>query len=66
MINQKYINIYRIKHYNLNEEGELVLADSVTDAIDKFNKYYSSDYDVTPDGITDVILEYKLEVICDE
>ena len=66
MINQKYINIYRIKHYNLNEEGELVLADSVTDAIDKFHKYYSSDYDVMPDGITDVILEYKLEVICDE
>lgn len=66
MINKKYVNIYRIKHYNLNDEGELVEADSVTDAIDKFNQYYSSDYDIFPDGITDVILEYKFEVICDE
>lgn len=66
MIKKKYINIYRIKHYNLNDGGELVEADSVTDAINKFNQYYYSDYDIMPNGITDVILEYNIEVICDE
>ena len=66
MVTQKYINIYRIKHSSLIDEGELVVADNVNDAINKFSQYYSGDYDIMPDGITEVILEYKLEVICDE
>lgn len=64
MIQQKNINIYNVKHYGLTE-GELVLAYSVTDAIEKFCKYYENDYDIRPDGITGVTLEHSLEVICD-
>ena len=66
MITQKYINIFRVKHRGLVDAGELVLADNVNDAIDKFNEYYKNDYDIYPDGITGVTLEYQLEVICDE
>lgn len=66
MITQKYIYVYRVKHRGLVDSGELVLADNVNDAIDKFNEYYKNDYDIHPDGITSVTLEYQLEVICDE
>ena len=66
MITQKYIYVYRVKHRGLIDTGELVLADNVNDAINKFNEYYKNDYDIQPDGITGVTLEHQLEIICDE
>lgn len=62
MIDKKYLKIYSIKHTAFNEP-ELVLADSLNDAIEKFNRYYMNDYNVMPDDIEDVHLIYNKEVI---
>lgn len=61
---EKKIKIYEIKHPAFREDVEmLVIADSMQEAIEKFNKHYENDYDVDKDGIIAVNLKYDFEVI---
>jgi hypothetical protein len=62
MTERKTIQIYKVTHNRLRD-GDLVIADSVNDAIRKFNDYYESDIDIFPDGITGVMLFLTYEVI---
>ena len=62
MIIERYLHIYQIDHRGLTD-SVLVLADSIEEAIQKFNEYYLEDYDINPDGITGVKEIYNLEVL---
>lgn len=62
MTERKTIHIYKVTHNRLRD-GDLVIADSINDAINKFNDYYESDIDIFPDGITGVMLFLTYEVI---
>ncbi len=62
MTERKTIQIYKVSHNKLRD-GDLVIADNVNDAINKFNDYYESDIDIFPDGITGVMLFLTYEVI---
>ena len=64
MITQKYLRIYQVDHRHLNE-GTLVVADSVQEAIRKFNEYWISDYDISSEDITGVKQVYEFEVLDD-
>ena len=58
------IKVYEIKHPAFKADVEiLVMAESMQEAIDKFNKQYEYDYDVTKYDIESVKLKYDLEVI---
>lgn len=60
---RKSIKIFKIEHSNL-KEPEYVLADNIEEAILKFNKFWSEDYDVRYHGeIENITLEKNLEVI---
>ena len=58
----EWIYIYEIKHKGLRDP-ELVIADSVEEAIRKFNEYWANDIDIFPDGIESVSLAHQFEVI---
>lgn len=62
MTERKTIHIYKVTHNRLRD-GDLVIANSINDAINKFNDYYESDIDIFPDGITGVMLFLTYEVI---
>ena len=62
MIIEKYLHIYQVDHRGLTD-SILVMADSIEEAIQKFNEYYLEDYDINPDGITGVKEIYNLEVL---
>lgn len=59
---KKTIKLFEITH---DSKGSpvLVLAESVEDAITKFNKYYDGDYYVTAGNITACVLKHTFEVI---
>lgn len=62
MITENILNIYEVSHRYLREP-ELVVANSVEEAINKFSAYYESDIDIFPDGIIGVALKYTFEVL---
>ena len=62
MITENILNIYEISHRYLREP-ELVVANSVEEAINKFSAHWESDIDIFPDGITSVTLKYTFEVL---
>lgn len=63
MITNNYLKIFKVKHKNL--EPEFVVANSIQEAIEKFNTYYKDNYDITPEGIESVTLHEELEVLDD-
>lgn len=62
MITRNTLNIYKVTHSKLTD-GELIVANSIEEAIRKFNDYYDADIDIFPDGITGVMLFITYEVI---
>lgn len=62
MLVQKILRIYKITHDSLNK-SELVVAYDVSEAIEKFNKYYELDNDIKPEGILSINLEHDFIVI---
>lgn len=61
---EEHIKIYEIKHPTFRKDVEiLVQADSMDEAIKKFNERYEYDYDVDTDRIEGCYLKYDLEVI---
>ena len=65
MVTRNFISIYKVDHHKLREP-ELVVADSVQDAIKKFNEFYENDIVIHPDGIRGVILHQTFEVLSNE
>ena len=59
---EKTLKIFGIKHEDLRDE-QLVVADSLDEAIDKFRQNYIDDYRISQNGIESVELRHKLEVI---
>lgn len=61
---EKIIKIYEIKHPGFRKDVEIfVMAESMQEAIEKFNKQYEYDYNIDKDKIESVTLKYNLEVI---
>lgn len=65
MLVQKHLRIYKIAHSSLTK-SELVVAYDISDAIEKFNKYYELDNDINSEGIISVNLEHDFIVIDEE
>ena len=65
MVVNKQINVYRVHHMKLTNEGWLVMADTVKDAIRTFMEFHAADYDIDEDGITGVVLEKQLDILVD-
>lgn len=61
---ERKLKIYEIKHPAFRKDVEiLVQAESMQEAIEKFDKHYEHDYDVDTNEIESVVLKFDLEVI---
>lgn len=61
---EEHIKIYEIKHPAFRKNVEiLVKADSMEEAIKKFNERYQYDYDIDTSLIEGCYLKYDFEVI---
>lgn len=61
---EEHIKIYEIKHPAFRKDAEiLVKADSMEEAIKKFNERYQYDYDVDINLIEGCYLKYDFEII---
>ena len=58
----EFLKLYEVKHSGLKEPS-LVVANSIEDAIRRFDKHWEYDIDIFPDGIESVNLVYDKEVI---
>lgn len=59
---EKVIKIYEITHPTFKVPIK-VLADNLSDAVDKFKDYYRNDYDVDVNNIEGINLTFEDEVI---
>lgn len=62
MVTRINYNLYEIIHTDL-EDVQYVIADSVQDAVEKFNKYWQQYMDINGGEITSVKLKETLKVI---
>lgn len=63
-VEEKYLKIFRItSDYNGTEYRKYVIADSVKEAIEKFEQYYKDDYPISESEITSVEVVYEEEVL---
>lgn len=63
-IEKKNLKIFRIiSEYNNTEYQKYAMADSVKEAIEKFEQYYKDDYPISESEITSVEVVYEEEVL---